>query len=159
MRVVLKDYEISNVTVHRRDNIDLLVGSILVTASLLVLANTGTSEKLAHSMWVYALASIGLSSFWLIIMHYRSKMLNDISFYRIKAIEEAIKQPPEKATGKATDKSMTKFSYEFGIHSYNIDKTRSCDNKKPIWWLRLRRTFWGIVLFLLSLAWMLLSLT
>jgi len=142
LKVVLKDYEISNATVHRRDNIDLLIGSILITGSLLVLANTSVSETLAHPMGIYALASIALYSIWLLVLNSTSRKLNRLAYSRIKAIERA----------------LTKLGYEFGIHSYNIQKTRTT-SERPIRWIRLRKTFWGLILLLLSIAWMSLSLT
>ena len=144
LTVVLKDYQISIAEVHRRDNITLLIGSILTTSSLLILANS-ISERVAQPMSIYALVSIGLYSLWLFVIHDTAKRLGKITYNRIKAIEKAL-----------SDKEIS--NYNFGIHSYIIKKTRKCCEERPVLWLRIRRTFWGIILFLLSLAWLLLSL-
>lgn len=140
---VLKDYGISNIDNQRRDNITLLIGSILATASLLILANT-VSERLAHPISIYALVSIGLYSLWLLFIHDTAKKLDNITYYRVKAIEKAL-----------TDY----LGYEFGIHSYIFKETRKCCGKRAVLWLRGRRTFWGVIMLLLSIAWLWLAVT
>jgi hypothetical protein len=144
LETILKDYENSNTENQKRDNITLLIGSILVTASLLVLAST-VSEKLVRPIGFYALISIGLYSLWLFILHTTSKELDRITYYRIKAIEKGLSRH---------------FGYQFGIHSYISEKTQKKlnDNTKTYLWLRRRRIFWGIIWLLLSFSWMLLSL-
>lgn len=145
MKILLKDYETANAEIGRRDNITLLVGTILITASLLILGNIATTNSANHtdSIAVYALVSIGLFTIWLFVLHETNNRIDAHSYKRIKAIEEAL---------------TNYLGYDFGIHSYIYKKTRAeGENDKPIWWLKVRRVFWGIILFLLSLTWMLLS--
>jgi len=53
--VVLKDYEITNKEVERRENITLLIGSILITGSILVLGNTAAenSNPIFHTLFLW----------------------------------------------------------------------------------------------------------
>lgn len=134
---VLKDYEISNKEIQRRDNITLIIGSILITISLLILAYTSVSEN-STPRSIYAGSSIGLYSIWLFVLHYTSKKLDTLSYERIKVIEEVLSKH---------------LGYGFGIHSYISKKTSG------ELWLFLRRIFWGFVLLLLSFGWMLFSVS
>jgi len=140
--ILLKDYDICQTETARRDNSTLLIGSIFTTASLLILANT-ISQTFPNSMFVYASASILLYLLWLLTAHRTSKRLDEITYTRIHTIEEAL-----------SDKESR---YQFGLHSYIWRKTHTNEGK-TYRWLRIRRMFWGIVLMLISFAWMLLSL-
>jgi hypothetical protein len=139
---LLKDYEVCQAEIVRRDNSTLLVGSIFTTASLLILANT-ISQTFRNSMFVYAFASILLYLLWLLIAYETSKELDEITYMRIHTIEEAL--------------SNEKSEYQFGLHSYIWRKTHT-EKGKTSGWLKIRRMFWGVVLMLISFAWMLLSL-
>jgi len=141
---VLKDYEVCQAENQRRDNITLLIGSIFVTGSLLVMANTILSQG-QNPISVHAFVSIGIFSLWLFIIHDSSNRLDEITYHRIHSIERAL-------TGY--------LGYGFGIHSQILDEVspRTENGRHSVWWLRNRRKFWSIVLLLLSLAWMFLSL-
>jgi hypothetical protein len=144
LKILLRDYEITHEELGRRDNITLLIGTILITSSLLILGNVA-SKSLTHPISIYALASIGLFTVWLLVLHNTTKNLNRLSYDRIKAIERALSRH---------------LGYDFGIITYINKKTQACCKKdESVWWLRLRRIFWGVILLLLSSAWMLLSLT
>jgi len=130
---VLKDYEITNREIERRENITLVIGTILITSSFIILGNTATSSA---PKFPYALASISLFVLWLTILYFTTKMLDDEGYYRVRAMEEA----------------FTKYyNYEFGIHRYSYALTQH------VGWIRIRRGFWGFILILLSIAWVLLS--
>jgi hypothetical protein len=139
INIILKDYEAINGEIGRRENINLLVGSILLTASALLLGNTALSTI---SKFPFAITSIFLFVIWLFALHNTTKKLNAKSYTRVRSIEQAL----TKHCG-----------YEFGIHTYIMNKTSNkCGETYP--WLRFRRGFWGYILLLISLAWLLLSL-
>lgn len=140
---VLKNYEIANREIERRENITLLIGSILITGSILVLGNTAKSEnELATPIYIYAVTSILLFVLWLFVLHCTSRELDNLAYSYVKDIEEALSES---------------FGYRFGIHRYLYSKTHK--NNKTVWWLRVRRFFWGFVLILLSIAWLLVSVS
>jgi len=142
LKVVLADYETSNEEVRRRDNVTLLVGTILITSSFLILGNVALKPDQPRS--IYALASIGLFSIWLFVLHETGKSINKITYDHLKAIEKAL-------TRYFNENAQP--DYRFGIHSLVCEKT----GDQIVWWLRMRRMFWAFVLLLLSLSWMLLS--
>jgi hypothetical protein len=139
---VVKDYEICQAEVARRDSSTLLIGSIFTTASLLILANT-ISQTFSNSTFIYALASILLYLLWLLTVYRTSRYLDQITYTRIRIIEEAM--------------SHEESGYKFGLHSDVWRKTHT-EEGKTVPWLRLRRAFWSIILLLISFSWMLLSL-
>jgi hypothetical protein len=58
---------------------------------------------------------------------------------------------------KAIEQALTGYlGYDFGTYSY-VSKKILVSDKKIANWIRLRRTFWGIILLLISLAWLFLS--
>lgn len=144
LKIILADYASGNEEVRRRDNVTLLVGSILITSSFIILGNVMLKSDLPIS--IFSLASIGLFLIWLLALHETGKKENKITYDHLKAIEAALTQH-----FKGQDGSL---KYSFGTH-YLICR-RSSDQKE--WWLRGRRMFWAFVLLLLSIAWMLLSL-
>jgi hypothetical protein len=155
--IIIEDYKASNSEIGRRDTITLLVGTILVTSSLVILGTTakeilGTiaEETLQNFMGIWASVSIGLFLIFLFALHDTGKRLNGLTFDRIKAIEQALTNHFNPNSGKEQHEG-----YEFGIHSYLHRKTK----EQREWWLRLRRTFWADVLMLLSIGWLLLSIT
>jgi hypothetical protein len=141
---VLKDYEVCQAENQRRDNITLLIGSIFVTGSLLVMANTILRQG-QNPIWVHALVSIGVFALWLFVVHNSSTILDEITYYKIHAIERALTEY---------------LGYSFGIHTHILDETspRTDNDRHPVWWLKNRRKFWSFVLLLLSFGWMFLSL-
>jgi len=143
LNAVLKDYEITNKEIERRENINLVVGTILITGSILVLGNTATNHS--PKLLPYSTTSIFLFISWLYLLHVTTKKLDSVSYSRVRAIEEVLTEY---------------FKYDFGIHSYLRSKTRKKkkENEEPVFWLRLRRGFWGFILILLSFSWLYLSL-
>ena len=139
LNLMLKDYEIANDAVDRRDNVTLLVGSILITSSFLILANVAL--KSGQPTFIFSIASIGLFSIWLLALHDTGKKVNNITYRHIKAVEGAIR----------THFQEDNISYDFGNNLTICYKTED----QSVWWLRLRRTFWAIVLLLLSISWFL----
>lgn len=137
LNTVLKDYEITNREIERRENITLLIGSILITGSILVVGYTVTSPG---PKYPYAVTSIFLFILWLFVLHNTTKKLDSMSYSRVRAMEEALSEH---------------FGYDFGIHRYLYSKTKK--NCGTVWWLRWRRFFWGFILILLSFVWLLLS--
>jgi hypothetical protein len=157
LEIIIEDYKAGNSEIGRRDNITLLVGTILVTSSLLILGTTareilGTiaQERPQDSMGIWASVSIGLFLIFLFVLHDTGKRLNGLTYYRIEAIEQALTSHFNPNSGKEQHEG-----YNFGIHSYLHRETK----EQRVWWLRLRRTFWADVLMLLSIGWLLLSIT
>jgi len=156
LNIVLKDYETTSEEMGRRDSITLIVGTILITSSLITLGNAATIAD-NHPIYTYAVASIGLFSIWLLLLHDTTKKVNSRSYERIKAIEQALNDYFKHCLER--EKKEESVHYDFGIHSYIEKRTRASNGKdKPVWWLCLRRTFWGMILLLLSIAWLLLSI-
>lgn len=149
LNIIIEDYKASNSEIGRRDNITLLVGTILVTSSLLILGTTA-KERPQNSMGIWASVSIGLFLIFLFVLHDTGKRLNGLTYDRVEAIEQALTNHFNPKSGKEQHES-----YNFGIHSYLHRKTR----EQREWWLRLRRTFWADVLMILSIGWLLLSIT
>lgn len=143
--IVLKDYEITNKEVERRDNIDMIVGTILVTASFVILGNVASTTTSASttSAWIfpYALCSISLFASWLFVLHHTTAKLDSFAYERMRALERSISQHS---------------GYAFGIHSYTYDKRQK--DGKLVWWADIRRQFWGIILIVLSIFWLVISL-
>jgi len=147
LKLVLADYETSNEEVRRRDNVHLIIGTILITASFLILGNVAL--RLVSPLWVFSFTSIGSFSIWLFLLHNTGKKINKITYDRIKTIEAVLSDH-----FKEKSEECKKVTYEFGIHSYIVRKT----HEQRDLWLRGRRSFWGFILLLLSLAWMFLSI-
>lgn len=99
---LLKDYEISNKETERRENITLVVGTIMITSSFIILGNS-FSQNVTGSRVIGAIASIMLFLLWAFILHYTSRQIDGLSYARMKAIEETLSDPP---------------NYQFGIHSF-----------------------------------------
>jgi len=135
---ILEDYRSSNDEVGRRDNITLLTGTIIVTSSIIILGNAAISQHV-YPLWIFALASIGLYSVWIVFLYETSKKCNEIVYGRIRAIEKVLTHH----TG-----------WPFGVQDYINERTHG---QRSIWLHCVRRIFWYVVLMLLSLAWLLLS--
>jgi hypothetical protein len=142
LKIVLSDYEAFSKEVERRENITVVIGSILITASMLIFGNSAISET-ENPIYPYALTSILLFVFWLFFLHATTRELDNIAYTRLKTIEKAL--------------SDEEGNYNFGIHSYLTSVTQNT-RRKTVWWLMLRKQFWGLVLILLCLAWLMLSL-
>lgn len=136
--VVLKDYDTTNKEIDRRENITLIVGTILITGSLIILGNTATATN-PLIVFPYAFASILLYVLWLLVSHLTTTRLDYMTFTRARAIETALKEH---------------FGYEFGVHRV----IRSLDEDNAPLWLEIRRDFWGIILIALSISWLVISL-
>lgn len=135
---VLKDYETTNKEIDRRENITLIVGTILITGSLIILGNTATANPVTR--FPYAFSSILLYVLWLLASHLTTTKLDYMTFTRARAIETALKEH---------------FGYDFGVHKYVMDKTNNKDETAP--WVEIRRNFWGIILIALSISWLVIS--
>lgn len=144
LKLLLADYASGNEEVRRRDNVTLLVGTILITSSFVILGNITLKQDLP--IGIFSLASIGLFTIWLLALHETGKKINKITYDHLKSIEEALTQHFAGENGAQ--------KYSFGTHRYVCDKTLD----QSVWWLRGRRMFWAFVLFLLSVAWMMLSI-
>jgi hypothetical protein len=138
---LVKDYDTSGEEISRRNNITLIVGTIMVTSSFLIFANTLVAKAPTRFTPVHSFASVGLYVTWLLALHETAKELDRITYKRIHTIEQVLSR---------------NVGYDFGVHTYILQETRNPDGK-TFKWLRLRRSFWGIVLLLLSLAWLILS--
>jgi len=139
LNTTLKDYEITNKEVERRENINLIVGTILVTASLIILGNTA---NVGHApKFPYALSSISLFSLWLFVLHYTTAKIDSMVYPRLRAIEEAMTQH---------------FGYAFGVHKYTYGTMK--DEDRNFQWVEFRRGFWGIIMIALSTSWLVISL-
>ena len=155
LRVVLKDYETANAEIGRRDNIGLLIGTILVTSSFLILGSAIKEKPI--NIGVYAFASMGLFLVFLLILHGTTEKLDSISYRRVKAIEQALTDFFKEDLKKSNKEEIKNF--DFGIHSYIFERTLTAERNRAKIWLRIRRVFWDVVLLLLSLAWLSLAIT
>lgn len=144
LRIILADYEAGNEEVRRRDNVTLLVGTILITSSFLILGSAATVTS--QPMSVFSMASIGLFLIWLLALHETGKVTNGITYNHLKSIEGGL-------TDRFQGQNQTTH-YEFGTHLLVCNRT----NDQAAGWLKFRRMFWGIVLLLLSFSWLLLSI-
>jgi len=145
--LIINDYKISGNEIGRRDNIILLVGTILIGASLLLIGNL-TQRESSFPIAFYAFSSIGFYCVWLWGIHETARKLNNITYRRLRAIEEALSNHYDHE-GEGHE------HYRFGIHSYIHAETHN----QTSFWLRLRRVFWGVVLLFLSIVWMLFSVS
>jgi hypothetical protein len=136
---VLKDYEMTNKEIDRRENITLIVGTILITGSLIILGNTATANPVIR--FPYAFSSILLYVLWLLASHLTTTKLDYMAFTRARAIEIALKEH---------------YGYDFGVHKYVWDKMSNKDGKAFLW-VEFRRNFWGIILIALSVSWLIIS--
>lgn len=139
LNATLKDYEITNKELERRENINLLVGTILVTASLIILGNTVSASS--PTKFPYAFSSVLLFVLWLFVLHYTTAKLDAMTYPRMRAIEEAMTQH---------------FGYAFGVHLYTYGQMEN--NGGTFRWVEVRRQFWGIILIALSTFWLVISL-
>lgn len=146
----LKDYEITNREVERRENIGLIIGSILITSSFIILGNTTLSAGQLPK-FPYAATSVSLFAIWLFVLHGTTVKLDKIAYTRLRNLEVILSEY---------------LGYDFGIHSHLRLTTRKKktqekakdDKIESEWWLDCRRSFWGLVLILLSVAWFLVSI-
>jgi len=100
-------------------------------------------STIQSTLFPYAFASIGLYAFWLYVLYDTGAKLSSISYNRILTIEEAL---------------GNKIGYNFGIHQYIFKKTRKGNTDIAQDWLKIRRSFWGIILLGISMAWVILSI-
>jgi hypothetical protein len=145
LKVMLADHKTATEEVGRRDNVTLLVGTILITSSFIILGNVAVNQN--QPKGVFSLASVLLFVVWLIGLHETGKVTNQITYNHLKSIEGAITR---KFQG-----SEDSPRYKFGTNLLICEKTE--DQSTP--WLRFRRMFWAFVLLLLSFSWMLISLS
>ena len=149
LKVLLADYNVATEEVGRRDNVTLLVGTILITSSFIILGNVSLkpTSQASPPTSVFSMASILLFLIWLFVLHETGKVTNKITYDHLKAIERALTRHFQ---GRREDPA-----YQFGTHLLVCGKT----GDQSAGWLRLRRMFWAFVLLLLSVAWMLLSIS
>jgi hypothetical protein len=167
--IVLRDIETANREISRRDQITLVVGTILITSTFLILANAasllrenGLGTELRLSLGVHAFASVGLFTIWLLILYDTAKRLNGLVFKRIRAMEQALTEflqapvapPPPMNHQSPVIREGNREPFAFGTHSYLDMITEN----QTACWLRLRRSFWALVLLFLSSSWLMLWL-
>lgn len=145
LKVILADYESGNEWINRRDNVTLLVGTILITSSFLILGNVAIRPEQPTS--IFSFASIGLFAIWLLVLHQTGKRINGMIYRHLKSIEGALTEHFQHQ-GQA-------LQYSFGTHLLVVEGTTDQSDT----WIRIRRMFWAFVLLLLSLSWMLLSIS
>ncbi len=148
--LLLKDYEITNQEIERREDITLVVGSILIAAAFLIASQPFLleNEKLIP---IAALASIVLYLLWAFVLHLTTKNIDDIAYTRIHVLEErigALAKPSQPADGNDSEVQIT---YNFGTHKFLQDQL---GNK---WWMQIRRRFWGFIFVMLCIYWILIA--
>lgn len=139
---ILKDYSITNDEIARRENITLVVGSILVSSSFIILGNYVVNDlSNVHNSLFPATVSIVLYAVWLFVFQITTKKIDERSYERIRALEKIISDKINPNPNKYNKYDV------FGIHSFlHTDlEDRS--------WMPIRRWFWGLILLLLSLCW------
>jgi hypothetical protein len=121
-------YEQLNAEIRGRDNLTIIAGSIMVTASLLLL---GILLELRgkinlDSGVLLIFASLGIYSIWLLCFNLTSRYLNRLEWDRLHAMEEA---------------------RDFKLHGLIYDQVKT---KK--WWKYGRRFVWLYFFYILSIA-------
>ena len=135
IKFVLKDYQTMNQEIRSRGSITLIVGTILITASFLILGDAAKYRYSLDLKVVMAIVSIGLYLSWFFILNYTTKKLDNMTFSRMKAIESGLTQ------------RINIQHFNFGIHTYIEQRYHE---KK---WIEIRRRFWVVVMMLLFTGW------
>lgn len=128
--ILLNDYDTYNKEIERRENITLIVGSLILGASFLIISQV-FGRTIIHADSVSAFTSIILYMIWLRGLHYSTRELDSYAYARLKSIEAII---------------SLKYEYPFGIHSSLVKKRK---------WYRV--LFWHILLLVLCLMWIIIS--
>jgi len=137
---VLRDYETMNREIQNRGTITEAVGAILITASFLILANVVGDKITSNVKYAMGIVSIALFVVWLFVLNYTTKKLDNMTFSRMRAIEQELGE---------------KFGYRFGVHSHIKEETEPKCCKETLW-INIRRRFWVWILILLSFGWALI---
>lgn len=90
-----------------------------------------------------AITSLLLYTMWLFILHLTTKKIDDRSYERIRVLEEIINNHIDPEPLEDNRYGV------FGIHSFLLN------NLSGLWWMTLRKRFWGFILGLISLSWFL----
>jgi len=139
LSILLTDYNTSNKEIERRENITLVIGTIMLTSSFLMV-NEAIKNGINDFTVYYGILSIGIYTIWLLILHDTTRKIDNLSYPRIRAIEEQIN---------------SHIKYGFGVHSFLFSKLYEKDPIELSFFLR--KIFWGITLLFLSLIWIFLS--
>lgn len=148
-KFLFKDYEITNQEIERRENITLVVGSILIAAAFLIASQPFLLEN-ENLIPIAALALILLYMLWAFGLHLTTKHVDDLAYSRIHVLEERISKRAEP-TDQAEGNNPEEPSYKFGIHSF---LQKQLGNKR---WMQIRRRFWGFIFMMLCLYWILIA--
>ena len=120
-------YEQISAGIRSRDNISIIAGTVLITASLLLLGScAGLSGFIIKLPIIFA--SLAIYTIWLIGFNVTTKKVNDLDYSRLKEME--------------------RFSNcNINIHSHRLEKV-----KDENWWKHLRRKIWLWLLWVLIIV-------
>lgn len=120
-------YEQISEGIRSRDSVTIVAGTILITASLLLL-NLGAQIQSFSIKLTIVLASLAIYTIWLIGHELTTKKVHNVDYSRLKEME------------KNED-------YKINIHTYRLKKVEG-----KIWWKPLRRKIWLWLLWVLIIV-------
>jgi len=126
--LVLLEYRTLNEEVSRRGEMLAIHGSIFVVASLALLGAAFSASVPQPARAAIVFLALLLYGMWSLVMACTSQRLDDITFARLRGIEEQLR---------------------FKAHRYIKEMTKSTISKI---WLEIRRSIWGFVLILIWLG-------
>lgn len=117
-------YEQISAGIRSRDNISIIAGTVLISASLLLLSSCAVLSGFIIKLPII-FASLAIYALWLIGFNVTTKKVNDLDYSRLKEME--------------------RFSNcNINIHSHRLGKL-----KDESWWKNLRRKIWLWLLWVL----------
>lgn len=106
--LLLKEYEILNGEIERRERSMIMMGSIFLPTSFLLLGQAAMIPKSESVFWdarfLLALVSVTLYSIWLFAVQYTSWWLHEITYARLHWLEENIGFEAHKFLKKRIEK-------------------------------------------------------
>ncbi|TET19328.1 hypothetical protein E3J74_07125 [Candidatus Bathyarchaeota archaeon] len=120
-------YEYIGEGIRSRDSISIVAGTVLITASLLLLGSCAQFPDFISKLPI-VFASLAIYSLWLIGFNLTTKKVNALDYSRLRKME------------KETD-------YNINIHTYRLGKV-----KDENWWKHLRRKIWVWLLWVLIIV-------
>jgi len=114
---------------ERRERSMIMMGAIFLPVSLLIMGQAFTQDNIL-ARFALVILSIGLYTIWLFRVNLTTISLNEITYKRLKGIEE---------------------QDDFQVHRYMYAETRTEveNSTNDVSWLSNRRSHWGLYLILL----------
>jgi len=133
------EYEQLSNGIRSRDNMTIVAGTILITASVILLASCiDLASRELIGFWTKTMmifASLAIYVIWLICLNLTSNKLNNISYARLRKMEQCASDP------------CTHESIDMELHRYISKQTHD-----KLWYKILRRTVWVLFLWVLVIT-------